>query len=264
MQNTQVMDENEVQEEDVNLVSTSQVRSFIDRYHLGGNVKHVSWEIRDHELYCDFVTSDQSLVGNVTMTNFPMDNNEEVGIYDTSSLDKLLRIMDEEIDLSVNHAGGKAIELIMSDDFKEVNFRLGELEIIPETPEIKHVPDFNVVLDPNENFVSNFTSADKALKDSSTFAVQSDGDNLNITIGYSEMGNTNSVNLTPSPETEIDRFEEMEPTMFSSELFSEILSANSDANDIVWEVSEEGLTRITFESELYHSEYYLVAKTEGV
>lgn len=239
--------------------STSRLNSFIDRYYLGGNVEHVKWGVENETLHCDFVSGDQSLVGSISMANFPLEDCE-VGIYDTAKLIKLLGIMEEEVDISVDYGGDKAIALKLEDSFKDVNFRLGELSIIPETPKVKHLPDFKVDVSLSDDFVSNFIDADKALKDSSTFAVESDGSSVEVILGYSQRGNTNKVVLHPKA----NEFESMDTTMFDSSLFSEILSANRDSEEMSWEVSSEGISRIKFTNGDFEVTYLLVAKSEGI
>lgn len=239
--------------------STTRLMSFIERYYLGGNVEHVKWEVSDSTLHCDFISSDQSVVGSLSMNNFPLDETT-VGIYDTAKLIKLIKIMEEEVDIEVEYAADKAIALHLEDNYKDVNFRLGELSIIPETPKLKQLPDFETTVTLDESFVSNFIDSDKALKDSNTFAVESDGSQVDVVLGYSQMGNTNKVVLHP----EAEEFEQMDTTMFDSSVFSEILSANRDSEEMSWEVSSQGLSRIQFTNGDFEVSYYLVAKSEGL
>lgn len=259
MSETVVKDEETEDSLESRQLSKERLRSFIDRYYLKGNVEHVKWDIEDNTLSCDFISNDQSLVGDLDVYDFPLEDCE-IGIYDTAKLRKLTKVLEDEIDIDVNYAGEKAQSLHMEDNYKQVEFRLGELSIIPETPSLKQLPDFELDVTLGEKFIDNFTDSERALKDSSTFAVESDGSDVNVILGYSQMGNTNKVFLHP----EADRLEQMDTTMFDSGVFSEILSANEDADEMRWEVSSQGLSRITFSGEGFDLTYYFVAKSEAV
>lgn len=256
-----VVKENEETDESLESrqLSKERLTSFIDRYYLKGNVEHVKWVVEDNELSCDFISNDQSLVGDLNVYDFPLEDCE-VGIYDTAKLRKLTKVLEDEIDIEVDYAAEKAQSLHMEDNHKQVEFRLGELSIIPDTPSLKQLPEFELDITLNETFIDNFTNSERALKDSSTFAVESDGSDVSVILGYSQMGNTNKVFLHP----EAEQLEEMDTTMFDSSVFSEILSANEDADEMRWEVSSQGLSRITFSGEGFDLTYYFVAKSEAV
>lgn len=249
--------ENETVEEQK--ISKDRLTSHIDRYYLGGNVEHVKLEIENNTLSCDFISNDQSLVGQLEVEGMPLEDCE-IGIYDTAKLRKLIKILEDEIDVEVEYAADKAKTLHMEDSFKQVDFQLGELSIIPDAPSLKQIPEFETVVTLDDQFISDFIDAERALKDSSTFAVESNGDSVDIVLGFSQRGNTNEVHLNP----EIERFEEMDPTMFDSSVFSEILSANKDAEEMSWEVSSQGLSRIKFSGGDFELTYYFVAKSEAV
>jgi len=258
-----VVEEPEVESENETVeneeISKDRLTSHIDRYYLGGNVEHVKLQIQDGTLNCNFISNDQSLVGKFEVEDMPLEDCE-LGIYDTAKLRKLIKILEGEIDIEVEYAAEKAKALHMRDNFKEVDFQLGELSIIPDAPSLKQIPDFETVVTLDNQFISDFIDAEKALKDSSTFAVQSDSDEVEVILGYSQRGNTNKVFLNPTTE----RFEEMDPTMFDSSVFSEILSANEDAEEMSWEVSSQGLSRIEFSGGDFDLTYYFVAKSEAV
>lgn len=238
---------------------TARLMDFINRYYLGGNVEHVKWETDDNRLMCDFISADQSVVGSLTLHDFPLEDTT-VGIYDTAKLMKLMKILDGTVDIDVEKAGDKAVAIHFEDDHKEINFRLGELSIIPETPKLKQLPDFTVSITLDDQFIADFISSERALDDSTTFAVQSDGTVVDVVVGYSQMGNTNKVVLNPAVETAA----EVENVMFDSSIFREILSANRGSETATWEVSEQGLSRITFDDGDYEVTYYFVAKSEGI
>ena len=73
-------------------------------------------------------------------------------------------------------------------------------------------------------------------------------------IGYSAI-NTNRVTLPVETET----FEDINRVSFNANLFKEVLSANKECESALLEVSEQGLSRISFNVDDYSVVYYLVA-----
>ena len=75
-----------------------------------------------------------------------------------------------------------------------------------------------------------------------------------MVIGYSSV-NTNRVTIpvTTSECSNIDN------VSFNATVFKEVLNANKECESATFEVSSEGLSRITFKVDDYSSTYYLVA-----
>jgi hypothetical protein len=150
----------------------------------------------------------------------------------------------------------------MEDGMKTVEFRLSDLSVIPETPSLKRVPDFQVEMDITEEFADDFRSAESAL-DSDEFAVRTTPQGVEVVVGYtadSRREHNNKVTL-PVSVGEYESFSNGEIT-FKADTFAEILKANSDAESGTWSVSEEGLSQIQFENENWNVSYYFVSQQE--
>lgn len=262
VQDLEQLEDLETNENSVDLsrpFSKSKLMEFIDRYYLGGHVEHVKWEVENNTLSTSFISSDKSLVGNLSMDNFNMED-AELGIYNAAKIIKLIKILDENLDITVNSIDGKAMSLDFEDDFKEVNFRLGDLSVIPDTPKLKQLPDFTIEVEIDDSFIDHFTSSEKALPDSDVFAVEATTTELKVILGYSQMGNTNKVVLNPKNA----EYEATDTVSFNSTIFREILSANKGSDSGTWEISGEGLSRITFNKGDFDVTYYLVAKSDAI
>ena len=61
------------------------LNSFIQKYHLGGNVNSVKWNSDGTKLSPRFISGDKSLLGELTLGKQKLPE-FEVGVYDTSLL----------------------------------------------------------------------------------------------------------------------------------------------------------------------------------
>lgn len=257
MTDTETQEETEEREFD-----RSRILSHIDRYNLSGEIEPVEWKVENGELSIGFVSPDNTIIGSLSAEDFGLDENVELGIMQTSRLQKLIKILNDEFDISLQYAGDQARVLVLEDDQKTVEFRLSDLSVIPDAPSPKRIPDFQVDMEITERFASDFRSAESAL-DEDEFAVRTTPQGVEVVVGYtadSRREHNNKVTL-PVDVEEFEGFENNNVT-FKADTFSEILKANSDAETATWEVSDEGLSRIQFESEDWDVTYYFVSQQE--
>lgn len=239
-----------------------RILSHIDRYYLGGEVEHVKWTVEDGTFFTRFVSPDNTIIGELTVNEFPLGEDVEIGIYGTKSLKKLLKILDDEFTVSFERYDGTPRTLILDDDYKTVQFRLADLSVIPDAPNLKKVPPFQVRSEIGEEFISNFRSAERAL-DEDEFAVRTTTDGVEVVVGYSSDDRSQHTNKVDLP-LEVEEYESFtkDNVTFKSDTFAEMLKANSDAESAVWEVSDEGLARLEFEGDNWSVTYYMVSQQE--
>ena len=72
------------------------IDSFIGKYHLGGNIERTKWVSDGESLKADFINDSQNLVGKVVSKKFIFPIGE-FGIYSTSTLSKMLGILENEV-----------------------------------------------------------------------------------------------------------------------------------------------------------------------
>lgn len=231
-----------------------KIDKFIQKYNLGGNVNSVRWKSNGNSLSTSFVTDDKSLKGTVTMNNSNIESSE-IGVYSTDILQKLLTVLDSDINISLSKFDDRVVTLNVSDD-SEISFdyQLADLSVIGSPPELKRLPDFQTQIKVDSNFISSFIKGKSALADVETFTLLNDKGQLKVIIGYSSI-NTNRVNIPV--ETMSNGV--IDPITFNANLFKEVLSANSKCTSAVLEISNDGLARINFKIDDYDSTYYIVA-----
>jgi hypothetical protein len=233
-----------------------KLNRFIQKYNLGGNVNSVKWESSGNKLVTKFVTPDKSLLGEVVVDKFGFEG-AELGIYQTDQLQKLLNVLTDDINLSLKKVGDKAISLKVSDNATSVDYVLSDLTIIPQPPNLKHIPDFGTQIKLDSNFINTFIKGKSALSDVDFFTIVNKDDNLSIVIGYAST-NTNRVNI---PVNSISN-DIKDSISFNANFFKEILVANKECTEAIFEISTEGLAKLEFKVDDYTSTYFLVASED--
>ena len=66
----------------------------------------------------------------------------EIGVYNTEQLTKLLSVLDDDINVSVNKNGGKSISLKVSDKNSTINYMLSDVSVINKPPQLKQIQNF--------------------------------------------------------------------------------------------------------------------------
>ena len=235
----------------------TKLNKFIQKYNLGGNVNSVKWTAGTNQLKTSFVTPDKSLLGTVVADNVKFED-ADMGVYQTDQLQKLLNVLDNDVDLSLTRAGDRAVSLKVKNGSVSVDYVLSDLSVIPDPPALKRLPDFQTQVKLDETFIDTFIKGKSALADVDMFTFVNDKDgNLNAVIGYSS---TNTNRVTIPVETTKNGL--TEPVTFNANLFKEMLVANKECKSAVLEVSNEGLAKVNFKVDDYDSTYYVVAMTD--
>ena len=228
---------------------------FINKYYLNGTVNSVVLNSKSNKLLARFISGDKTLLGELEMDKWQFEDSE-VGIYSTEQLLKLLSVLDEDINVTINKAGDKSIALKVSDSSSSVNYMLSDTSIISKPPQLKTVPNFELKIDVTPNLMSKFISGKGALAETDDFTVITDGSETKIVIGYASI-NTNRVTIpvTTQESSNIDN------VSFNANIFKEVLTANKECEIATLEVSSEGLSKITFRVDDFSVTYWLVAST---
>ena len=225
---------------------------FVSKYNLSGLVESVKWESKDGSLTTSFISDDKSVLGSVSMKEFEGDN-ASFGVYDTTKLTKMLSVLGNDVDFSMNDIDGKPVSLKFKDKSTSVNYMLADLSVIPNVPDLKQLPDFNAEIKLDSSFISTFIKAKSALQDENNFTFTCKEGKGQIVLGYSNI-NTNRINIDVDCTCKAD----VDAVSFSATYLKEILVANKEATDATLKISSQGLAHISFSIDNYESNYYLV------
>jgi len=224
-----------------------KLEGLINRYNLAGSIESVMIKSEGNTLSVRMISDDKTLLGEVKVnnTNFPQG---EFGIYTTSQLKSLLSVLDESIEIEEGTGF-----LSFSDKGTVVNYMLAAQSVIPPVPDLKQLPEFNIEISLNDEFVSKFIKSKGALSDSDTFTFMSKGGKPSIVLGYSTI-NTNRISMNVDAKCDAD----VQPISFSSEYLKSILLVNKGSNNSTLKISSDGLAHVQFSEGDYESTYYLV------
>lgn len=234
----------------------SYIQDCINKYYLGGKCEAVVWDIQDKEVSIDFATDTKDTVGNI---NFKLDiGNSNLPISYTTSLLKLLAITDEDVVLElITHETGLPTKLKISDNKFDLNYHLGELDVIEKVPTVNEI-DYDFTWEINDEFSNNFIKAHNALEKTAQFTLNTtvtpQGENVVELVLGERTQHANKVKFTELVNI-INSGNELLP--FSATIFREILSANKGSKGTI-QVSNQGLAKITFQSEDCSVEYFMV------
>jgi len=229
-----------------------QLNRFVSKYNIAGLVESVKWESKDGSLTTSFISDDKSVLGSVTMKEFD-GSDATFGVYDTTKLTKMLSFLENDFEFSIQDIDGKAVSLKFKDSAGSANYMLADLSVIPNVPDLKQLPEFNVEIKLDSNFINRFIKAKGALAEENNFTFLCKDGKAQIILGYSNI-NTNRLSI----DVDASCTEDVDPISFSATYLKEILVANREATDATLKISSQGLSHIHFEIDNYESNYYLV------
>ena len=102
-----------------------------------------------------FISGDKTLLGELSLDKSQIEDCE-IGVYNTEQFSKLLSVLDDDINVSINKAGGKSISLKVSDSHSSVNYMLSDVSVINKPPQMKQIPEFDLEIDVTPQFINKF------------------------------------------------------------------------------------------------------------
>ena len=224
------------------------IDNFISKYHLGGTIERIKWVSDGECLKANFINDSQNLVGKVKTGNFKFPVGE-FGIYSTSTLSKLLGILENEVMFQVE----KNAKFIVADTNVDVKFNLADPQVIPSVPSIKETEgDIEVELD--EEFTTKFIKSKDAVGEDVFYISTQEGftsPEIKFTIGNSS---SNSVSFA----VKSTEGEELKDVPFNADIVKEIFKHNKRFETGTLKINPKGLMTFAFKFGDLETNYYLV------
>ena len=228
--------------------------TFIQKYNLGGNVNSVKWNSDGSTLSTRFISPDKSLLGDLTLAKQTLPE-FEVGVYDTPLLSKMLGTLADTVDFTLTKVDNSPVAFHFTDSIMSVDYVLAAIGVIPDVPELKNVPEFNTLVNIDNQFINSFIRGKSALVDVEHFAVNPIDGGLEFVIGYSDI-NSNRISI----KTQSGAVAMTESIVFNANLFKEVLSANKECSKATLQISNRGLAHIEFNVDDFNAKYWLVSR----
>jgi hypothetical protein len=230
---------------------------FIQKYTLSGAINSVNLDSTDGVLSVSGTTQDMQAMAFVKSDKLSLPNGN-YSIYDTSQLRSLLGVFGQSDDINVNIEISQDVPIALQIDDRpfstKVKFVLSDPQVIPDAPRIASLPQFDLTIPFDQNFMSRFVKATSALSEVDTFTIvmgtqQADGHTSNVdttlVIGYTDM-NTTRISLGVESHGQLEK-----SLTFSAKYLKDIFMANK-------EVSDRGILSTKFDNGGFISEYYLL------
>jgi predicted nucleic acid-binding protein len=239
----------------------SQIDSFIKKYYLNGTLNQVRWVSKDKTLSTTAMTPDRKFLAQVVLDKFDAFEDVEVGVLDTSTYLKMLNVVGSDVTFNLTRDpddNSRVTSVTIADAKTESSIVAGDLSVIAESPKMKTIPNPEVEIKLNEDFISRFLKAKNALPDVDLFtlAMNKKRGRLEMVLGFSTSSNINRISL--EVETADGKDKVTKPINFSAKILKEILTANPDCKDNILKVSEQGLSFVEFTSGNVSTKYYMI------
>ena len=231
------------------------IDSFIGKYHLGGNIERTKWVSDGESLKADFINDSQNLVGKVISKNFKFPIGE-FGIYSTSTLSKMLGILENEVMFDIVKEGGTPARFNIGDTAMDVKFNLADPQVIPNVPAINKT-EGNIEVELTEEFTTRFIKSKDAVGEEVFYVSTQEGftsPEVKFTVGNNT---SNSVSFA-SPMKDSSSEGALDNIPFNADLVKEIFKHNKRF-ELGWmKINPKGLITFAFKFGDLETNYYLV------
>jgi hypothetical protein len=244
------------------MINKVDLKSVISKYHIGGLVEQVKWEIQNENLKVKFMSPSKEMLGEVECSKFPL-NDALFGISSTSQLLKLIDITKDIIQLSTIKSGKICSKLLLADNQFQLNYALADILTIPKTGEVNFEEKYDIVTTLDSEAMASIIKAQGALTNSETVVIQPSisedgGRELELTFG-GDVEYANKVSFYLGNLTQIDVPSQYK-LHYNSELIKDILYYNRDMISGTLCINLNGLIKLEFQNGIIKSKYYLVQK----
>ena len=239
----------------------TNIETFIKKYNLNGLVDEVCWAVENKTLRVTARTKDRKFMTSIIDKKFDGLPDAEFGIIDSKKLKQMLGILiSDDVNLTLVSAEDdpkRIISFVVDDGKSEISHMCAHLDVIPDEPKIKQLPNYEVELVINAEFIERFQAAKKGLSEEVLFTVLTNKkkNTLQLVLGHSR----NASHFASIPVFPVNGKDTIkDPISFSSNQLKEILDANSEFKDPILKISEAGLAFIEFDSPEFQCQYYMI------
>jgi len=242
------------------VVNKLVLQSVINKYYLGEN-ESVKWKIKDKTLTIGFMSVSKEVIGNITHTNFDVQDSE-LAIFDTKKFLNLLGITQGELLFTLEKGKNVYTKLHFADSAFNLTYALADPLLISKVATVTE-PQWDAVLPLEKEYVDNLVKAKSALAGIGLLTISIDkdlnGDDMCIFTFGDEQGHNNKITYQMYGKIK----QQSVNIPFNSDMFKNILQANKDLEEGFIYLNYDGLMKIEFKSEDIVSTYYVVRKEES-
>jgi hypothetical protein len=241
------------------MIEKSYLQSIISKYYLEGLIDSAKWVIKDNQLVIGFISPNKNLVGKTVVNNFTLVDSE-LGVFDTTKLNKLISITNKSLQLDLVKHGKKCSKLILSDNQFNINYSLADIMLISKAPQVEE-PEYDIEAVLENDDIIAMVRAKTALVDTNTIIIQSSetiegNPQLEFVFGNNDEY-SNKISYCISQITK-NNSNKSYKISYDSELFKLIMNANKEISRGKLYISLDGLMKLEFENNDIKSTYFLI------
>ena len=229
---------------------------FIEKYYLNGIIESAIIEVEDSVLKTTFKSLEGDLRGHIEVQDFKL-KDAEIGCYSTSSLVKMLGIVNNDINITLNKRKDSEEFLnIVVEDTKQRKFTYAtcELDLIDRDGKKSTVKEYEAVVVLNQEIIEDILKSISALNTNVTFLKKDD--KFYAVVGYSQ-NNEDNIQILLDTDGEVD--ENFTHMTFSQPYIKNILEVNKKRfTQASLSFSMKGMLRIEFIDVNSIAEYWVV------
>ena len=226
-----------------------------------GENESVKWKIKDKTLTIDFMSVSKEVIGNITHTNFDVEDSE-LAIFDTKKFLNLLGITQGDLIFTLEKGKSVYTKLHFADSAFNLTYALADPLLISKVATVTE-PQWDAVLPLEKEYVDNLVKAKSALAGVGLLTISVDkdlnGDDMCIFTFGDEQGHNNKITYQMYGKIK----QQPVNIPFNSDMFKNILQANKDLEEGSIYLNYEGLMKIEFKSENTTSTYFMVRREES-
>lgn len=235
------------------------LQSIINKYYLGVN-ESVKWKTQNNELSINFMTPNTEIIGNVTCTDFQLQDSE-LAIFDTRKLNNLIGITNGELLLELEQQKSIYTKFRISDLNFNLTYALSDPLLLSKIGTVNE-REYEIELRLEKEDIEALIKAKSALVGIDNMKINTtrnlDDEKVCEFVFGDEAGHNNKI--TYQLRGRIDREDLNLP--FASDMFKTVLYANKDQDYGILKLSSAGLLHLQFTSNIITSNYYMVRKAD--
>jgi|TARA_R110000751_G_scaffold27259_2_gene72057 hypothetical protein len=249
------------------MISKNKLQSIISKYHLGGKVESVKWKVENGQLHIDFMAPTKDMIGRLSCSDFPMTNEGQMAIFNTTQLNRLLNVLTGDLILDATKTHKVLTKLTIQDSKSSFDYSLADPLMIAKVGEVNEDMEWKVKSTLENDDFNTFIRAASAIQGNEIVTLNATRDVVETPIIEFTFGErmefSNKVQFHVSANfTEKVREENKIP--FNSEMLKEIFSANKSADECYMSFSDDGLLRLNFSTsdDNIETTYFVVRKAD--
>lgn len=249
------------------MISKNKLQSIISKYHLGGKVESVKWKVENGHLHIDFMAPTKDMIGKLSCSDFPMTNEGEMAIFNTTQLNRLLNVLTGDLILDATKTHKVLTKLTIQDSKSSFDYSLADPLMIHKVGDVNEDIEWKVKSTLENDDFTTFIRAASAIQGSEIVTLNATRDTVGSPIIKFVFGERMEFSNKVEFHVEANFSEnvrEDNKIPFNSEMLKEIFNANKSSDECYLSFSDDGLLRLRFSSieDNIETTYFVVRKAD--